>query len=69
MSRKFFIDRRNSSDRRSGEDQRYNPRLDLPHKRRRTSQERRRQAASRLEDFYALSEINASEHPQKGLLH
>jgi len=69
MSRKFFVDRRNNSDRRSGEDQRYNPRLDLPHKRRRTMQERRRRAASRLEDFYALSDISASEQLNKGLLH
>ena len=69
MSKKFFIDRRNSSDRRSGEEQRYNPRLDLPHKRRRTLKERRREAASRIEDFYAIHDLHADDLLSKGKLH
>jgi len=53
MTQKFFIDRRTGADRRSGEDQRKNPRLDLPHKRRRTTPDRR-SGGSVTSDFYAM---------------
>lgn len=41
MSKKFFFNRRSGEDRRSGEEQRENPRLDLPHRRRRRNPDRR----------------------------
>jgi hypothetical protein len=69
MSKKFFIERRSGNDRRSGEEQRYNPRLDLPHKRRRVLLERRRKTALRVEDFYALNELAMEETANKPLLH
>jgi hypothetical protein len=69
MSKKFLINRRTSSDRRSSEDPRYNPRLDLPHKRRRVRLERRRLAATRIEDFYAVNDMNMEDFSSRGLLH
>jgi len=53
MTNKFFIDRRSGDDRRTGQDKRENPRLDLPHKRRRKKTERRRDG-SVTDDFYAM---------------
>lgn len=54
MTQKFFIDRRSGEDRRTGKDKRENPRLDLPHKRRRKAEERRRADGSVVDDFYAM---------------
>ncbi|HUH37076.1 MAG TPA: hypothetical protein VL027_03925 [Spongiibacteraceae bacterium] len=41
MTKKFYFNRRSGDDRRSGEDPRENPRLDLPHRRRRRRPDRR----------------------------
>jgi len=54
MTNKFFINRRSHAGRRSAAEQRQNPRLDLPHKRRRKKIDRRRDDGSISEDFYAL---------------
>jgi hypothetical protein len=67
--KKFLINRRTNSDRRGSEDPRYNPRLDLPHKRRRVRVERRRLAATRIEDFYAVNDMNMEDFTSRGLLH
>ena len=48
-----FINRRRQSDRRQGQDRRKAPRLDLSHRRRRTSPERRDVSKTLLEDFQA----------------
>ena len=53
MSHRFLFDRRSGNDRRTGEDQRQNPRLDLPHKRRRKTADRRKQDRTMTDDFYA----------------
>lgn len=60
MNPKFFVDRRSGQDRRSGEEQRQNPRLDLPHKRRRRQADRRR-GGTMAEDFYALQGMEAED--------
>ncbi|MFA7553426.1 MAG: hypothetical protein WCY88_04175 [Spongiibacteraceae bacterium] len=41
MTMLFFFNRRSGTDRRKGKEQRQNPRLDLSHKRRRKSDDRR----------------------------
>lgn len=53
MSQRFLFDRRSGADRRRGAEQRKNPRLDLPHKRRRKTDDRRQQDRSMSDDFYA----------------
>ncbi|WP_157117940.1 hypothetical protein [Oceanicoccus sagamiensis] len=53
MSNRFFFNRRTGLDRRKGSEQRQNPRLDLSHKRRRKTDERRDQERSSAGDFYA----------------
>ncbi len=57
MSQRFLFDRRSGRDRRKGGDQRKNPRLDLPHKRRRKVADRRRQDRSMTDDFYACKQF------------
>jgi hypothetical protein len=53
MNNRFFFNRRSGIDRRQSEDQRLNPRLDLSHKRRRKTDERRSRNRSSASDFYA----------------
>jgi len=53
MTNRFFFNRRTGLDRRQGKEQRQNPRLDLSHKRRRKSDERRDLERSDAGDFYA----------------
>lgn len=60
MTQKFFIDRRSGDERRSADDQRKNPRLDLPHKRRRKAAERRGNG-SMADDFYATQGMEADD--------
>ena len=55
MSSRFFFDRRARSERRINKDQRENPRLDLSHKRRRKTDERRDHRRNTRDDFYATS--------------
>jgi hypothetical protein len=61
MTNKFFINRRAGSTRRTSADKRQNPRLDLPHKRRRQKVDRRRVAGSISEDFYALNGLDSAD--------
>ena len=53
MNNRFFFDRRAKPERRINKDQRLNPRLDLSHKRRRKSDERRASKRTTRDDFYA----------------
>ncbi|MEH6559266.1 MAG: hypothetical protein V7459_15230 [Oceanicoccus sp.] len=53
MSQRFFFNRRSGIDRRTGRDPRLNPRLDLSHKRRRKTDERRNRGRTDADDFYA----------------
>lgn len=65
MSQRFLFDRRNGADRRQGQDKRQNPRLDLPHKRRRKSADRRRQDRSMSDDFYASNTFFSQGNPPR----
>lgn len=67
MSQRFLFDRRSGDDRRQGKDKRQNPRLDLPHKRRRKMADRRRQDRSMSDDFYASNSFyihTRESHPR-----
>jgi hypothetical protein len=69
MTQKFFIDRRSGEERRSGADKRKNPRLDLPHKRRRKSGDRRRADGSVIDDFYAVHGMEPEDFRSDGHRH
>lgn len=62
MTQKIFFERRSGRDRRSGHDQRRNPRLDLPQRRRRRQPDRRANR-TRVEDFYALHGSPCTQDP------
>ena len=57
----FFNRRRTKSDRRNGTDPRQNPRLDLSHRRRRKSDDRRSINRDIREDFYASPSLFSKE--------
>ncbi|WP_019531391.1 hypothetical protein [Dasania marina] len=60
----ILINRRAISDRRLGNDRRKAPRLDLSHKRRRKSDDRRDSARTLVEDFHAsiaLRQLSSSK--------
>lgn len=56
MSQRVFINRRTGNDRRNSLEQRRNPRLDLSHRRRRRSPERRSTERNLTEDFMAFDQ-------------
>ncbi len=64
MTKKIFFDRRSGMDRRSGKEQRENPRLDLPHRQRRSQQDRRT-PRTLVEDYYAFHDAHESA-PEPG---
>ncbi len=68
MTNKFFINRR-LGERRSAPEQRENPRLDLPHKRRRKKTERRREDGTMSEDFYAVHGMEIDDFQASGNKH
>gem|GEM_PF-2216880 len=62
MSHRFFFNRRSGVDRRTGRDQRLNPRLDLSHKRRRKPGDRRDLGRTDADDYYATNNSSQQNH-------
>jgi len=56
----FFFNRRSGKERRDGVDPRENPRLDLPHRRRRTRLERRAKDSLK-DDFLSIIDFNEED--------
>ena len=63
----FFVDRRTGHERRTGDDQRQNPRLDLSHRRRRKTDERRRDDL--IADFQAVTQHLLEDVRENGDIH
>lgn len=68
MTYRFFFNRRSGIDRRQAQEQRLNPRLDLSHKRRRKTDERRGCNRLTTTDIYTGNHCfgsNDNKHPPK----
>ena len=68
MKAPFFVNRRSGGDRRSGADQRKNPRLDLSFRRRRKGEERRADH-DLATDFFSITQIDLCSSDDWGEKH